>query len=88
MRPRLLLLDEPAAGLNDRETEELAGLIQRLPERGITVLLVEHNMDFMMSIAERILVLNYGQVLAEGTPDEIRAERAVIDAYLGVEELT
>jgi branched-chain amino acid transport system ATP-binding protein len=87
MRPRLLLLDEPAAGLNDRETEELAGLIQRLPERGITVLLVEHNMDFMMSVAERILVLNYGQVLAEGRPDEIRAERAVIDAYLGVEEL-
>jgi branched-chain amino acid transport system ATP-binding protein len=87
MRPRLLLLDEPAAGLNDRETEELAGLIQRLPERGITVLLVEHNMDLMMSVAERILVLNYGQVLAEGRPDEIRAERAVIDAYLGVEEL-
>jgi branched-chain amino acid transport system ATP-binding protein len=87
MRPRLLLLDEPAAGLNDRETEDLAGLIQRLPERGITVLLVEHNMEFMMSVAERILVLNYGQVLAEGRPDEIRAERAVIDAYLGVEEL-
>jgi branched-chain amino acid transport system ATP-binding protein len=87
MRPRLLLLDEPAAGLNDRETEELAGLIRQLPERGITVLLVEHNMDFMMSVAERILVLNYGQVLAEGKPDEIRAERAVIDAYLGVEEL-
>jgi branched-chain amino acid transport system ATP-binding protein len=87
MRPRLLLLDEPAAGLNDRETEDLAGLIRRLPEQGITVVLVEHNMDLMMSVAERILVLNYGQVLAEGTPDEIRAERAVIDAYLGVEEL-
>jgi ABC-type branched-subunit amino acid transport system ATPase component len=87
MVPRLLLLDEPAAGLNDRETEELAGLIQRLPEQGITVVLVEHNMDLMMSVAERILVLNYGQVLAEGKPDEIRAERAVIDAYLGVEDV-
>jgi ABC-type branched-subunit amino acid transport system ATPase component len=54
MRPRLLLLDEPAARLNDRETEELAGPIRRLPERGITLLLVEHNMDFMMSVAERI----------------------------------
>ena len=83
MRPRLLLLDEPAAGLNDRETEELAGLIRRLPGQGITIVLVEHNMDLMMSVAERILVLNYGRVLAEGTPDEIRAERAVIDAYLG-----
>jgi branched-chain amino acid transport system ATP-binding protein len=83
MVPRLLLLDEPAAGLNDRETEELAGLIRRLPAQGITVVLVEHNMDLMMSVAERILVLNSGQVLAEGRPDEIRAERAVIDAYLG-----
>jgi len=87
MLPRLLLLDEPAAGLNDRETEELAGLIRRLPGQGITVVLVEHNMDLMMSVAERILVLNYGRVLAEGTPDEIRAERAVIDAYLGVEDV-
>jgi len=87
LRPRLLLLDEPAAGLNDRETQELADLIRRLPAQGITVVLVEHNMDLMMSVAERILVLNYGQVLAEGKPGDIRAERAVIDAYLGVEEL-
>jgi len=87
MVPRLLLLDEPAAGLNDRETEELAGLIRRLPEQGITVVLVEHNMDLMMSVAERILVLNSGQVLAEGKPNEIRAERKVIDAYLGVEDV-
>jgi len=87
MVPRLLLLDEPAAGLNDRETEELAGLVRRLPAQGITVVLVEHNMDLMMSVAERILVLNSGQVLAEGRPDEIRAERAVIDAYLGVEDV-
>jgi branched-chain amino acid transport system ATP-binding protein len=86
LRPRLLLLDEPAAGLNDRETEELAGLIRRLPAQGMTVVLVEHNMDLMMNVAERILVLNHGQVLAEGKPGDIRAERAVIDAYLGVEE--
>jgi branched-chain amino acid transport system ATP-binding protein len=87
LRPRLLLLDEPAAGLNDRETEELAGLIRRLPAQGMTVVLVEHNMDLMMSVAERILVLNCGQVLTEGKPGDIRTERAVIDAYLGVEEL-
>jgi ABC-type branched-subunit amino acid transport system ATPase component/ABC-type branched-subunit amino acid transport system permease subunit len=83
LRPKLLLLDEPAAGLNDNETEQLAKLISYLPGRGITVLLVEHNMGFMMSVADRIVVLNYGTKIAEGDPDEIQDNRDVVSAYLG-----
>jgi branched-chain amino acid transport system ATP-binding protein len=85
LRPKLLLLDEPAAGLNDGETEVLAQLIRSLPGRGITVLLVEHNMDLMMSVADDIVVLNYGNKIAEGTPEQITANEAVIKAYLGEE---
>jgi branched-chain amino acid transport system ATP-binding protein len=83
LRPKLLLLDEPAAGLNDSETEQLAKLISLLPARGITVLLVEHNMGLMMSVADRIVVLNYGTKIAEGDPDEIQDNREVVSAYLG-----
>jgi branched-chain amino acid transport system ATP-binding protein len=86
LRPKLVLLDEPAAGLNDAETERLAQLIRSLPKRGITVLLVEHNMDLMMSVADRIVVLNYGNRIAEGTPEEITADDVVIKAYLGEDE--
>lgn len=83
-RPRLLMLDEPAAGLNPRETEDLKKLIGQLrDEHGVTVLLIEHDMKLVMSISERILVINQGAPLAEGTPGEIRANPDVIKAYLG-----
>ncbi|SMC20910.1 amino acid/amide ABC transporter ATP-binding protein 1, HAAT family [Desulfacinum hydrothermale DSM 13146] len=83
--PALLLLDEPAGGLNARETEELGELIQRIQARGITVILVEHDMNLVMSVSERILVLYYGQPLASGAPDEIKEDPQVIQAYLGDE---
>ncbi len=86
MEPRLILLDEPAAGLNDSETDALANLILQLPARGITVLLVEHNMDLMMRVSDSIVVLNFGAKLAEGIPQEISANENVIAAYLGEEE--
>jgi branched-chain amino acid transport system ATP-binding protein len=82
-RPILLLLDEPAAGLNASETETLIGLIRRINAQGVTVLLVEHHMDVIMASCSRITVLNYGQKLAEGTPLEIRTNESVIAAYLG-----
>jgi branched-chain amino acid transport system ATP-binding protein len=81
--PRLLLLDEPAGGLNMKETEELGELIQRVRELGATVLLVEHDMNLVMDISDRILVLHYGRRLALGTPAEIKDDAAVIEAYLG-----
>jgi len=82
--PRLLLLDEPAGGLNMKETEELGELIQRVRELGATVLLVEHDMNLVMDISDRILVLHYGRQLALGAPKEIKDDAAVIEAYLGV----
>lgn len=81
--PRLLLLDEPAAGMNDVETEELLRMILRLKEMGETILLIEHDMKFVMNICERLYVLNYGQLLADGTPAEIAVNSSVIEAYLG-----
>lgn len=84
-QPRLLLMDEPAAGLNDTETRDMVRMIRSIQETGITVLLVEHNMGLIMDVSDRILVLNYGQKLAEGTPHEIQRNKAVIDAYLGNE---
>ena len=82
-RPKILLLDEPAAGMNPVEGERLVELIGRIRERGITVLLIEHHMKVVMGISERIVVLDYGKKIAEGTPDEIRANERVIAAYLG-----
>ncbi len=83
--PKLLLLDEPAAGLNSAEAAELGGLIRRIRDGGITVLLVEHHMELIMDISDEIFVLNFGQSLAEGTPAEIKNDPAVIAAYLGDE---
>lgn len=81
--PELLLLDEPAAGLNLRETVELSELIRRIQSQGVTVILVEHDMELVMEIADRIIVLDRGQKIAEGIPQEIRDNRRVITAYLG-----
>lgn len=81
--PKLLLLDEPAAGLNDTETAELIKLVHGLRERGITILLIEHNMRFVMRLSDRITVINFGKEIAEGTPDEIQVNEEVIEAYLG-----
>ncbi len=83
--PSLVLLDEPAGGVNPEETVGLAALIRKMVRHGITVCLIEHKMDMIMSLADRIMVLNYGEKIAEGTPAEIRANPAVIDAYLGSE---
>lgn len=84
-RPRLLLMDEPAAGLNDTETRDMRGLIRAIRAAGTTVLLVEHNMGLVMQVSDRILVLDYGSRLAEGTPAQVREDPRVIAAYLGGE---
>ena len=82
-KPKLLLLDEPAAGLNPVETVEVGGLIRKIAESGVTVVLVEHDMRLVMGISGHVLVLDYGRKLAEGTVDEVRANPEVIAAYLG-----
>jgi len=82
-RPKMILLDEPAAGLNDTETHEIEALIRKIAESGVTVVLVEHDMKLVMNLSDHILVLDYGKKLAEGTAAEVRANPDVIAAYLG-----
>lgn len=85
-QPKILLLDEPFAGLNPEETRAGMARLQRIVESGITILLVEHDMGAVMSVSDRIVVLNFGQKIAEGTPVEIQSNDAVIEAYLGAED--
>ena len=82
--PRMLLLDEPAAGLNPTEALEIAALIRQIAATGTTVVLVEHNMRLVMGVSDHILVLDYGRRLCEGTAEAIRNDPRVIEAYLGV----
>jgi branched-chain amino acid transport system ATP-binding protein len=86
IEPAVVMFDEPAAGLNHEEKEDLMRIIGDIKKMGITVLLIEHDMGLVMRISERIIVLNYGQKIAEGTPYEIRNNEAVVEAYLGREQ--
>ena len=85
-KPALLLLDEPAAGMNAEEIDQLDARIRKLKQDGLTVLLIEHHMELVMAVTDRIAVLNFGQKIAEGTPDEVQTNRLVQEAYLGVAE--
>lgn len=85
-QPKLLMLDEPVCGMNPEEKDEMIAYIRRIRDRGITILLVEHDMRVIMGICDRISVLNFGQKLAEGLPKEIGENEAVIEAYLGAED--
>jgi branched-chain amino acid transport system ATP-binding protein len=84
-RPQLLMLDEPASGLNAEEAERLATLIRAMQARGIAVLLVEHNMNLVMTVSDLIVVLHHGEKIAQGTPDAVSRDRSVVAAYLGRE---
>ena len=81
--PELILLDEPTAGMNQEEAAKLVQILRRINANGITIFLVEHNMKFVMGVSERIVVLNYGEVISQGRPDQVRNDECVIDAYLG-----
>ena len=84
--PKLLLLDEPVAGMNPTEKTELMTEIVNIRERGFSIFMIEHDMRFVMELCDRIAVLNFGKIIAEGTPEQIRCNPDVIEAYLGKEE--
>lgn len=85
MRPRLLLLDEPVAGMTHEETAEVAALLKRLKATGVAMLLIEHDMTFVMGLCDYLYVLDFGQLIARGAPEEVRNNPAVLDAYLGAD---
>jgi branched-chain amino acid transport system ATP-binding protein len=85
-QPRLLLLDEPVAGMDPSETAMMMELIRQIRDRGITVIVIEHDMNVVMNICDRVAVLNYGQKIAEGLPEEVRTNQEVIVAYLGTQK--
>src|SRR4029077_14516478 len=83
LKPRLLILDEPAAGMNPSEEQAIRELIERLNANGLTILLIDHDMRLVMGVCQRVAVLNFGKKIADGTPDEVSTDAAVIKAYLG-----
>jgi ABC-type branched-subunit amino acid transport system ATPase component len=85
-RPQMLLLDEPAAGLDSTESQELGRELKQIQERGVTIFLVDHDMDLVLGVCDYIFVLEFGKLIAAGTPEEIRSDQRVIHAYLGVED--
>ncbi len=87
-RPRVLLLDEPASGLDENETRDFGGLLRELAVAGLAILIVEHDMPLVMRVCDRLCVLDFGRIIARGTPEEIQSNEAVLDAYLGSEVAT